>query len=1661
LELTQPNGLWLLAALWPLVLLYVLRARRTRHVVPSVWLWQRARRDVLAQKPFKKLLPEVPLLLEALALALLAVALASPSCAGPVARKERVALIVDTSASMGVRGDAGMRIDEAKRAAEAAIARFVPPAEVMLIEAAAEPHVVLGLERDGRRLRRAVASLTVRDEEGALGPALALATERFRATPGPSRIVVVTDPAGVLPDGATGNVEVVRVGTPEANVALLRVETRRTLDAATAKERVEVFVSLANFGDTGAERFVTARARDGGRTLASRSIVLAAHERATATLGFDPATDDAGKGVVVELSPGDALDTDDRAFTLIPPSSRLPVVITPRDADPWLARAFAADDTVELFESDVAAIGKSAPAGALPRDALVVAVRTCPDEPPLGDLLVFAPPEGTCLGVHVGAPLENPALTSIAERDPRLRFLTLDSVRPRVVRPLTVPSGSALMRAGDAVVMADLGLAGRTGTLVSFDLKETAWPLDASFVVFVRNVTERAREGRLLALGARGRTGSPLRMPVRGDARRIVVRGPTGDVPARLVDAVATVGSPVKAGFYDVVDLDGATDAREPLATAVANLESERESDLAARPVVASAQVTETRATSVLSRVNGAFALALGALAVVVAEALWLTRRPRAPRAVAAGAVLRIGKPPAPPAPIASTSRSVRTAWASAPRSSRIVLGTSLGVALAAVADALGVRLGVVSDRFLRMERPGWTLAGLAALVVIAGRALVAPMTGGARSGARRPLVEGALSLAALAAAFAATEPSLGAAFDRLVVIVAVDRSRSMELSPGAEAAIEHELAVASDAMRPEDQLGVIGFATGAALEEPPRRRDEPRAAQRASLARDGTDLGAGIRRALAEAPSDAALRVVLVTDGVATRGNVEEATVSATIAGVPVDTIAIEQRPMKNVRLAGLRAPSHADASEALDLRVTTRATAATDVDVEVYRDGVRTGVARRHLPEGEDVLFVRETAGDPGLHRYEVRLVPTDPATNAIVEDDRATAFVRVQGRARALVLDTDADAAAPMLAALRAASFDATAVTATRAPETIVELASNDLVVLGAVPASDLTTEQVASLAAYVEALGGGLLLLGSDRSLGPGGYAKTPVEDVSPVSFELKNERRRARLAEVILIDYSGSMSAEAGGHTKLSLANDAAARSAELLGPVDRVGVAHVDTEVAWTLPLSLIGDVAATGRRIRGVTTGGGGIYVDLALEAAYRALEHEAVELKHVLLFADGDDAEERTRAPFLAENAARHGVTTSVVALGRGHDVAGLEQVSRQGRGRFYLIEDARRLPAVFAQETTTAAGNAVSEVAFRPSLRFASDALRGVDPQNLPPLGGYVVTTAKARATVALDAAEGDPLLATWQAGTGQVAAFTSDYGRKWGGAWAASPEAARLFAQLARQLARRGDDPRFSLDATVQGGTLDVRATRIERAASLDGAAPAHLVATVAGPDGFSERVPLEERGAGTLQATVPLGHAGNYVVTAVDDATHTVIGTVGAALSAAEELETTGTDHALLARIAASTGGTTRTTLAGIFRDRPASRGAYWPLSPWLIALAALALFSSVAVRRLSIPRPRWLMLVFERAQERARRVPSPRPDGGKTDPHGTRDTSLQSAATPSDGAAEPARDVHPVAAPTAPTAPTRDERKVPRQDLPAPQPTSTAEELLRRRKRRE
>ncbi|HEX3135371.1 MAG TPA: hypothetical protein VHX44_17535 [Planctomycetota bacterium] len=181
-------------------------------------------------------------------------------------------------------------------------------------------------------------------------------------------------------------------------------------------------------------------------------------------------------------------------------------------------------------------------------------------------------------------------------------------------------------------------------------------------------------------------------------------------------------------------------------------------------------------------------------------------------------------------------------------------------------------------------------------------------------------------------------------------------------------------------------------------------------------------------------------------------------------------------------------------------------------------------------------------------------------DVLNEPVIDRDRqplnntAHAALRIAGGERVLVMSGDGTEG-NVARALRAAGM--TVDVRAEGPLTLDDLIACRVLVLDEVPADRLKLAGMEAIARWVEHLGGGLVLTGGRRSFGSGGYHKSPVERVLPVTMELRDEHRKLSVAMAITLDRSGSMTAQvADGRTKMDLADEGAAAVIGLLGPRD-------------------------------------------------------------------------------------------------------------------------------------------------------------------------------------------------------------------------------------------------------------------------------------------------------------------------------------------------------------------------------------------------------------------------------------------------------------------------------------------------------------------------
>jgi hypothetical protein len=176
---------WLFLLTIPLVVLYFLKLKRPRLVVPSLVLWQRVLADSRVNSPLQRFKRNILLFLQLLLLALLVLAAMQPYFSGGSDRASRLPVLIDCSASMGALDKPGgvTRLAAASAQVEKLIDNLLPDQQLCLVAFAQQARKLTGFTNDKRLLRDALRSITVQDVPGSVEDALRLTQALARATP--------------------------------------------------------------------------------------------------------------------------------------------------------------------------------------------------------------------------------------------------------------------------------------------------------------------------------------------------------------------------------------------------------------------------------------------------------------------------------------------------------------------------------------------------------------------------------------------------------------------------------------------------------------------------------------------------------------------------------------------------------------------------------------------------------------------------------------------------------------------------------------------------------------------------------------------------------------------------------------------------------------------------------------------------------------------------------------------------------------------------------------------------------------------------------------------------------------------------------------------------------------------------------------------------------------------------------------------------------------------------------------------------------------------------------------------------------------------------------------------------------------------------------------
>lgn len=472
--LGTPGALWWLLLVPLVILLYMLRARREVRVVPSVLLWERAARDLVARIPVRRLERSLLLLLQILAIAAVALALARPSVALPGLVGDAVVVVLQTTASMQATDESPSRFAAAQREALALIGRLGTRQPAAVIAAGGRPWIARDFTLDHDSIARAVRTLRPSDAGGALDDAVALAAS-LRVEGRPPRVHLFGDRMPADP-----RVTWHRVGRGAPNAAITASAARADGSGGTT-----LLVRVESFGGVSAR---TLAVSVNGRTVARRQVAPAPGSPSVSVFALG-----AISGVVTaQLEGADALPADDRAVVAVGREA-LPGVLVVGEIDAPLDAVLQAIPHGRVERADRVVPGEWGRA-----DVVVLSGLEPVSLPPGAYLLIGTLADN--LPLQIEGSVQNQVVRATTATHPVTRLADLRGVRIAAALGLRLQGGVALAEGDLPLLWAYEGREVRA-VILPFALSQSDLPLHPAFPVLIANALTWLAGGSQVAAG--------------------------------------------------------------------------------------------------------------------------------------------------------------------------------------------------------------------------------------------------------------------------------------------------------------------------------------------------------------------------------------------------------------------------------------------------------------------------------------------------------------------------------------------------------------------------------------------------------------------------------------------------------------------------------------------------------------------------------------------------------------------------------------------------------------------------------------------------------------------------------------------------------------------------------------------------------------------------------------------------------------------------------------------------------------------------------------------------------------------------------------------------------------------------------------------------------
>jgi hypothetical protein len=260
---------------------------------------------------------------------------------------------------------------------------------------------------------------------------------------------------------------------------------------------------------------------------------------------------------------------------------------------------------------------------------------------------------------------------------------------------------------------------------------------------------------------------------------------------------------------------------------------------------------------------------------------------------------------------------------------------------------------------------------------------------------------------------------------------------------------------------------------------------------------------------------------------------------------------------------------------------------------------------------------------------------------------------------------------------------------------------------------------------------------------------------------------------------------------------------------------------------------------------------------------------------VKHMIIISDGDPSP--PPANLLAQfRNARIKVTTVAIGTHGAIDQQTMQTIARSTGGKYYNVKSAAALPKIYQTEVRRISRSLIyeREQPFAPKIQYPHEIIKGIDG-SIPPIKGFVLTTVKDQAEVALYSPvpatdRNSTILAAWIYGLGKTVALTTDVGERWATTWPAWENYDKLMTQMVRWSMRPSGQPgEFTVSTDVRDGKARIVVTALDKDDEFINFL--NLTGTAIGPDLRPLPVTMRQTAPGRYVGELDVADAGSYMI----------------------------------------------------------------------------------------------------------------------------------------------------------------------------------------------